>query len=169
MIYLLKSDGNTVEYNEPKIGKYFSISEDRFQKDIALYGEVVLCEPLFKVLNRYREIKGKPVILNSLNRDRKKQQELIKAGFRAAQVSPHEYFLAADCDTDSVAETLSNVPMVRQAAKEVGVKVRIGYSEYIKAGQSFIHIDVCPEYFGKGGVWKDHPHPKSWEANGLEW
>jgi len=164
MIYLLKSDGTTEEYKEPKIGKYFSVTEARFQKDIELYGEVVLCEPLFRVLNRYREIKGSPVIINSLNRDRKKQQELLKAGFRAAQVSPHEYFLAADCDTVSVAETLLNVPMVRQAAKELGIKIRIGYTEYIKAGQSFIHVDVCPEYFGKNGVWKDHPHPKQWET-----
>jgi tRNA/tmRNA/rRNA uracil-C5-methylase (TrmA/RlmC/RlmD family) len=86
MIYLLKQDGTTEEYKEAKIGKYFSVSENRFQEDIRLYGEVVICDLLFKVLNRYRELKGEAVHLNSLNRDRKKQEQLLKDGFRAAKV-----------------------------------------------------------------------------------
>ena len=168
MVEILKADGTTQEYTNEKIGDYFSIRESRFQEDIKLYGKVVICELLFKVLNRYRELKGKPIHLNSLNRNRKKQEQLLKDGFRAASISPHEYFLAADCDTETVAETLSNVPMIRQAANELGIKVRIGYSDYIKAGQTFIHVDVCPEYFGKGKVWNGKSHPKQWE-NSSEW
>lgn len=64
MIYLLKQDGTTEEYKEAKIGKYFSVSENRFQEDIRLYGEVVICDLLFKVLNRYRELKGEAGIGN---------------------------------------------------------------------------------------------------------
>lgn len=169
MTYLLKPDGTKEQYNEPKIGKYFSISEFRFQEDIRLYGQVVICELLFMVLNRYRELKGEPVNLNSLNRDRKKQEQLLKDGFRAAKVSPHEYFLAADVDTKDQADTLLSVPIMRQAAKDVGVKVRIGWHDYLKVGQSFLHVDVCVEYFGKGKVWNSQPHPPQWEAAGSEW
>jgi len=168
MVSLLKPDGSTVEYTEEKIGKYFSILESRFQEDIRLYGEVVICELLFNVLNRFRELKGEPVKLNSLNRDRKKQEQLLKDGFRAAKVSPHEFFLAADVDTKDAADTLSSVPIMRQAAKEVGIKVRIGWQDYLKAGQSFIHVDVCPEYFGKGKVWNHVSHPVQWESQ-SEW
>lgn len=168
MIYLLKQDGTTEEYTQEKIGKFFSVKEKRFQDDIALYGEVVICDLLFKVLNRYRELKGVSVTLNSLNRDRKKQQALIQQGFRAAKVSPHEFFLAADVDTKDAADTMVSVPLIRQAAKELGIKVRIGWQDYLKNGQSFIHVDVCPEYFGKGKVWNHVSHPVQWE-NQIEW
>lgn len=168
MVYILKPDGTTEEYKDEKIGKYFSVSESRFQEDIRLYGEVVICDLLFKVLNRYRELKGVSVSLNSLNRDRKKQEQLLKEGFRAAKTSPHEYFLAADVDTKDQADTLLSVPIMRQAAKDLGIKVRIGWQDYLKAGQSFIHVDVCPEYFGKGKVWNKNSHPVQWE-NQNEW
>ena len=168
MIYLLKQDGTTEEYKEEKIGKYFSVSESRFQEDIRLYGEVVICDLLFRVLNRYRELKGEPVKLNSLNRDRKKQEQLLKDGFRAAKTSPHEYFLAADVDTKDQSDTILSVPIMRQAAKDLGIKVRIGWQDYLKAGQSFIHVDVCPEYFGKGKVWSQNSHPVQWSTQN-EW
>ena len=168
MIYLLHRDGSSEPFYATKITKNFSASEKRFQEDIVLYGECNICIPLFDVLQRYRELKGKPVNINSLNRDRKKQQALLKQGFRAAKVSPHEYFLAADIDTADAAETVSSVPIMRQASKEVGVKIRIGWQDYIKGGQSFIHVDVCPEYFGKNKIWNHVPHPVQWE-NENEW
>tara|TARA_R110000868_G_scaffold96848_8_gene266373 strand:+ start:814 stop:1323 length:510 start_codon:yes stop_codon:yes gene_type:complete len=169
MVYLLKEDGSSEEYKEQKIGKYFDVSEPRFQEDIRLYGEVVICDLLFKVLNRYRDLKGVSVNLNSLNRDRKKQEQLLRDGFRAAKVSPHEYFLAADVDTIDQADTLKSVPIMRQAAKDLGIKIRIGWQDYLKAGQSFLHVDVCAEYFGKGKVWNKNSHPVQWEAAGSEW
>jgi len=168
MIYLLKPDGTTEEYKDQKIGKYFSVSESRFQEDIRIYDEVVICDLLFRVLNRYRELKGQPVNLNSLNRDRKKQEQLLKDGFRAAKVSPHEFFLAADVDTKDATDTLISVPIMRQTAKDLGIKVRIGWQDYLKVGQSFMHVDVCPEYFGKGKVWNHIQHPIQWE-NQIEW
>lgn len=168
MIYLLHKDGTSEPFHATQITKNFSTTEKRIQEDINLYGECNICVPLFDVLQRYRELKGKPVNINSLNRDRKKQESLIKQGFRAAKISPHEYFLAADVDTESVSETLLNVPLMRQAAKELGIKVRIGWQDYIKAGQSFIHVDVCPEYFGKGKIWNHVSHPVQWESQN-EW
>jgi len=168
MIYLLHKDGKTEPFYADKITKNFSVSEPRFQKDIADYGECVVSVLLFNVLQRYRELKGVPVNLNSLNRDRKKQEQLIRDGFRAAKLSPHEYFLAADVDTKDAADTLASVPLMRQAAKETGVKVRIGWQDYLKQGQSFIHVDVCPEYFGKGEIWNHQKHPIQWESE-IEW
>jgi len=168
MTLLLKQDGTTEEYKDQKIGKYFSINESRFQEDIRLYDKVVICDLLFKVLNRYRDLKGVSVNLNSLNRDRKKQEQLLKEGFRAAKISPHEFFLAADVDTKDAADTLKSVPIMRQAAKDLGIKIRIGWQDYMKVGQSFIHVDVCPEYFGKGKVWNNLSHPIQWQSS-LEW
>ena len=91
-------------------------------------------------------------------------QALIQQGFRAAKVSPHEFFLAADVDTADAADTINSVPIMREAAKELGIKVRIGWQDYMKQGQSFIHVDVCPEYFGKGKVWNHVTHPVQWES-----
>ena len=164
MIYLLTKEGLTEPFYADKITANFSVTESRFQKDIADYGECVVSVLLFTVLQRYRELKGVPVHLNSLNRDRKKQEQLIKDGFRAATISPHEYFLAADVDTQDAADTIASVPLMRQAAKEVGIKVRIGWQDYLKAGSSFVHIDVCPEYFGKGKIWNHQNHPVQWET-----
>ena len=168
MIYLLDSNGIKNPLLTSNIGKYFSVSEKRFQEDLKLYGQVVICELLFNILNKYRELKGIPVSLNSLNRDRKKQQALIQQGFRAAKVSPHEFFLAADVDTKNASDTMASVPLLRHAAKELGIKVRLGWQDYLKQGQSFIHVDVCPEYFGKGKVWNNITHPIQWE-NQIEW
>jgi hypothetical protein len=169
MIYLLHKDGTTTEFKGTHITKNFSVNEYRFQKDIELYGECVVCVPLFDVLQKYRELKGKPVNLNSLNRDRKKQEQLIRDGFRAAKISPHEFFLAADVDTVDAADTLASVPLMRQAAASLNIKVRIGWQDYMKEGQSFIHVDVTPEYFGKGKIWNHVSHPASWENGNLEW
>ena len=169
MIYLLHKDGKTEPFFADKITENFSASEARFQKDIAAYGECTVSVLLFTVLQRYRGLKGEPVDLNALNRDRKKQEQLIRDGFRAAKISPHEFFLAADVDTKDAADTLASVPLMRLAAKETGIKVRIGWQDYLKAGQSFIHVDVCPEYFGKGKVWNHVSHPVQWEVAGSEW
>lgn len=169
MIYLLHKDGSSEPFYATQITKNFSVTESRFQEDVKLYGECTVCVPLFTVLQRYRELKGKPVNLNSLNRDRKKQEQLIKDGFRAATVSPHEFALAADVDTEDAADTLNSIGLMRQAAKEVKIGVRLGWKEYMKDGSSFIHVDVCSEYFGKGKVWNHVKHPQSWEISGLEW
>jgi len=169
MVKLLTAQGTQIDYTADKIGPYFSLTEARFQNDIKLYGQVVICDPLFKVLNKYRELKKAPVILNSLNRSRQKQLELIDSGARAAKMSPHEFFLAADCDTTTWEETQRDVKLIRQASASLGIKVRIGFVEYwMKDKSTFIHVDVCPEYFGPGKPWTAVLHPRQWE-NAIEW
>jgi len=140
------------------IGKYFKIGETSI-KDGGKVSELVI-----RVLDRYREIKGVPVKVNSLDRSEAKQKELIQQGYRAATFSPHVYNMAADIDTVSKVDTINSVPILRQAAKELGIKIRIGFQQYMKDGSTFIHFDVCPEYYATGKPFNYKPHPKPWES-----
>jgi len=76
--------------------------------------------------------------------------------------------MAADIDTVSKEETLRNVDVLRQASRISGVKCRIGFKSYFSLGQTFIHVDVCPEYYGISGVYHKEFHPKVWEKQ-IEW
>jgi hypothetical protein len=116
-----------------------------------------------KILDVYRGLKKAPITINSFNRSEAKQKQLTKDGFKAAKVSPHVVKLAADCDTLTEQETLDNVKLIQEASKTTEIKVRIGYQQYLDAGQTFIHIDVCPEYYAKGRIWYLKPHPVQWE------
>ncbi len=178
-VFILKPDGslqplfewqaeNGYEIASARIAKHFWYSEPRFLQDIQDYGKLVVCELLMKVVDRYRDLKAAPVRVNSFNRNRAKQKALQRAGFKAAAVSPHEYFLAIDVDTDSEHETRLNAAMVREAAKQVGVKVRIGFEQYLQNNQTFIHIDVCPMYFAAGKPYHSQKHPAQWE-NEISW
>lgn len=151
-----------------QIGRHFYYTESKFLENIQDYGKLVVSAQLMAVADKYRDMKGMPVRVNSFNRSRSKQEQLLKDGYKAAQVSPHEYFLAMDVDTDTEHETRLNAAMIREAAKQLGIKVRIGFEQYLKAKQTFIHFDVCPEFFGKEGVWYSKPHPKQWE-NEITW
>jgi len=150
--------------NSQKIGKYFSTTERKFAQDIAEFGGLVVNELLMKVLDRFREKLKKPVNINSFNRSAAKQAELTAAGFRTAKFSPHEVFMAADIDTDSPIESRTYANMIKGIANELGIKIRVGVEDYIKAGQTFIHVDVCPEYYAKGKPFHSKPHPLQWES-----
>lgn len=174
-VFILKPDGSQMplatwqheqdyEIGSVRIAKHFWFTEPKFMDDLANYGKLIVCELLMKVADKYRDIKSAPVRVNSFNRNREKQLSLIEQGFKAASISPHEFYLAMDVDTDTEQETRLNAAMVREAAKQVGVKVRIGFEEYLKNNQTFIHFDCCPEYFGPGKVWHSNPHPKQWET-----
>ena len=165
--------------NSTMIGKHFSYTEHKFQEDINRYGELIVCAPLMQVLDLYREKKNSPVKINSFNRDEKKQLELHTEGFRAATFSPHVVKLAVDCDTpnpehlkngeDAFKLVRDNAKFALEAGKELGIGVRVGSEQYIKAGYTFIHIDVTPEYYGKGKVWSGKPHPEVWEVDQKTW
>lgn len=154
---------NGYEVGSARVAKHFWFTEPKFMDNLQDYGKLVVCELLMKVADRYREIKSAPVRVNSFNRDREKQLSLIKSGFKAASVSPHEFFLAVDVDTDTEQETRLNAAMIRESAKQLGIKVRIGFEEYLRNKQTFIHFDVCPMYFAKGMPWHKKEHPKHWE------
>lgn len=161
-----------------KIGKYFSYDESRFMRDIKEFGGLVVAEPHMIVADKARELWGRPLSFSSYNRDQAKQDELRAepgAGHLRAATSPHVVKLAGDFDFKTVAEVKAFVPVLRQAAKDVHVKIRIGYMEYLQksadvfasTGQedtwTFCHADVCPEYYAPGKPWHNQPHPKVWE------
>jgi hypothetical protein len=163
-----------------QIGKHFSFNEFKFNEDIERYGKLIVCEPLMMIMDPYRELKGKPVSANSYNRDDAKQAELTEGGFRTATSSPHVEKMAIDMDTISVQDTHDQVKLLRIAALDTGIPHRIGFQQYldhfiIKDGkkipmpQTFIHLDVAPLYYGKGGPRHQEQHPGAWEINKLEW
>jgi len=160
--------GLTVDSEE--IGKFFKFTEEQFMKDLGRYGKLVVCAPLMKVMDKYRELIDEPVKVNAYNRDHAKQLELIAAGLRAAKQSPHEEKMAVDMDTLTEEGTYIRVAKLRQASKAVGIPVRIGFKDYLaqEPQQTFIHLDVCPLYFGKGMPRHYDPHPIQWESQ-IEW
>jgi hypothetical protein len=161
-----------------KISKYFSLSEYRFKKDIEQFGQLVVNELLMRVLDRYRERKKAPVNINSFNRDQAKQDELKKEGYRTAITSPHVVKMAVDIDTPGIEDAGSwakaqeinhqQVKLVKQAADELDIKIRIGNKQYLNEGQTFIHIDVCPEFYAPGMPFHGSNHPFVWERT-ITW
>lgn len=158
-----------LEVGSDQIGKHFKYSEGKFKQDLEDYNELIICEPLMMVMDEIRTLSKKPFIVNSFNRNEAKQEQLKASGFRAATTSPHVAKMACDMDTVSNSDTLAMVPLIQHAAENKNVKVRIGYRDYMRAGQTFIHFDVCPEYYGKGKPFNHLPHPAVWEMIGLTW
>lgn len=157
-------------YTDTQIGRYFSYTEPRFAKDLQLYGKLVLNEMLMDLLDRYRELLGEPVYLNSFNRNQEKQDQLHKDGHKAATVSPHVHFMAADCPAMSIPDVHKKVELFRQAAKDLNMAIRIGYRTYYtgKPVSTFVHVDVCPEFFAPGKPYNGQKHPWEWEVV-CEW
>lgn len=170
--------------NSTAISKHFDLKEARFQEDIKLYGKVVINELLFRVLDQFREDVGRPLNLNALNRNQDKQNQLTAEGFRTASFSPHIVRedrtgtwggLAADIDTSTHDQTNKEVLILQASAHKLGIGIRVGYRQYqtpskaAPGGMTFIHCDVCPEYFATGKPWSNRFHPKAWEMFGLTW
>lgn len=161
-----------------QIGKHFHLSESRFVRDIEEYGQLIVCEPHMIVADKARELWGHPTSFSSYNRNDKKQAALREdpaTRHLRAETSPHVAKMASDIDLATRAEVLAFVPVLRAAADAVHVMIRIGYKEYLKQSEkveaetgvkdtwTFVHFDVCPEYYRKGRVWHSKPHPVPWE------
>lgn len=146
-----------------KIGRHFSLTESRFIRDIQDYDELIVNELLMTVMDALRDALKKRIIVNSFNRSEAHQQDLKKRGFKTATHSPHVAKMAVDIDTTSPEETREWAKYVKQVASILNIKVRIGFEEYLNTGQTFIHIDVCPEYYASGKPYYKFPHPKQWE------
>ncbi len=173
-----------LQIGSTKVGKYFSYTEERFRNDIRLYGEVYVNELLIRVLDQWRMDLGYSSTLNALNRNDEKQKSLTAKGFRTAVFSPHVVIkkegvyrhggFAADKDTNTHAQTNSEVSILKESAKKVDIKVRIGYKDYqlptklAPQGQTFIHVDVGPEYYAPGKPFNKFLHPVQWEKE-LVW
>jgi len=171
-----------------KIGRYFSLRENEFLSNIRDYGQLVVEEYLIMLHDAYRHETGEPVIVNACNRDDKKQQQLREKRLRAATHSPHVVSLAWDTDTPGVNELRSTYFLetdewlwnkakeinrarsikMRRLANKLNISVRIGNEQYLKDGNTFIHVDTCPEYYAPGRPYHHEPHPKQWEQP-LSW
>lgn len=152
-----------------QIGKYFFRDEPIFARDEKDYGTLYVCAPLMQVMDAYRMEAGRALTANSYNRSKAKQAQLKARGFRTAEQSPHEEMLAVDIDTTSRSQTEREAKIVLQVAEELDIKVRVGYKDYLSQGQTFIHIDVCPEYFGVGKPRHKQKHPVAWERAYSVW
>lgn len=150
------------------IGRNFQLTESRFKTDLALYGELVVNELLMRVLDSFRESVGVPVTINSFNRSQEKQDELTAEGFKTAKVSPHVAKMAADIDTKTVEQTREWAKRLKVVGKLLGIKVRVGSEQYIKAGMTFVHVDVCPEFYAPDKPFHGTPHPIQWERE-ISW
>lgn len=150
------------------IGRFFSLKDKRLAADIKEYGKLVVNELLIRVLDAYREATGEPAIINSFNRNDAKQKSLVEAGFRAAVFSPHVEKMASDVDTVSKEQTYKRVEILREVAAQLRIKIRIGFQEYLNKGQTFIHIDVCPEFYAPGKPYNQKIHPAAWEM-AISW
>lgn len=152
--------------NSSKIGKYFDYNEYAFMSDISRYNSLTVNELLMRVMDEYRHEVNEVVNVNSFNRDQIKQDELRDQGFSTAKFSPHVVKLAADVDT--LTDTLEKAKIMIEVGKKLKIKIRVGYMKYLKRGQTFIHVDVCPEYYAPGKPWHIMPHPVEWESE-LTW
>jgi hypothetical protein len=152
-----------------KFGKHFSLGEARFKKDIELFKTLVICAPLIVLLDDLRDATKKPMVINSFNRDKAYQAKLKKQGLRAATYSPHEVKMAADKDTYSFQQSRDEAKLTIELAKKKDILCRVGVEDYIKEGQTFIHIDVCPMYFAPGKPFHAVKHPVAWEVPYKTW
>lgn len=143
-----------------QVGIHFNLSE--FPE------EFVFSEQLIRLVDVARRIYGKPIKINSSFRTQNKQDELRKEGYRAATFSPHCVGMAWDLDTKTVSETLELVNALKLAATYLNYQIRLGYKEYMKDYMTFVHVDVCPMFYGNGMALNDVQHPFQWETQ-MEW
>lgn len=182
-VIVITRDGNQIsleewqrQYGLPvrsnRIGEFFYLSEWRFAKDIQLFGELIVNEQLIRLLDEIRKACGQPLYINSFNRTEAKQEELRQSGARAATFSPHVVrkangtitgATAADIDTHSEAGTRRLVKCIQEVSAQTGIRCRIGYEQYLAEGSTFVHVDVCPEYYAPGKPWHNEEHPPVWE------
>lgn len=166
---IIMTDGSTIPLSQYQ--KENGLTQDQLSANFGKADTMLWCEEPFSysiylilLIQRFRERKKKPVRINSGFRTHKKQLALIKEGQRAASYSVHEKGLAVDIDTTSYKETLSDVDLILQIAKEMGIKIRVGYMDYwVKMKQTFFHVDVAPMYYAEGMPWHSIKHHPAWE------
>lgn len=152
-----------------KIGFFFGTKDPKIKQDINDYGVVVINEMLIRLLDAFRKRVDRPVNINAFNRNEAKQKQLLKSGYRAATYSPHVVYMAADIDTLTALQTRQWVEIMLSIAKELNIKIRVGFKKYLEIGQTFIHVDVCPEYYAAGKPYHTQTHPQAWELSYLTW
>ena len=146
-----------------QIGRYFNIGEPSFRNGLTI------SEAVIRFLDMLRFHWGKPINIASLDRTEEYQKNLRKTNPNAALKSPHVVKCAADIDTISQDETFDMLEVIDDVIEMLGYQVRIGWKSYMKRGNTFIHIDVCPMYYRPGKAWYHKDHPRVWENSKGEW
>lgn len=126
-------------------------------------GELLLSEILIDFLQAARNILNRAFTINSGFRTYEYNKRI-----GGAKNSPHVAGMACDIDTANAKETEKLALDLIKLARSFGMPLRVGYLQYIREGKSFVHIDVCAKYYGKGKPRHEQPHPISWE-NGIVW
>jgi len=135
--------------------------------EVADKRHLLVSEYLIEVFEKIRTLWGKPLIINSGYRTEAHQVKLVEdPRYKAAISSPHCRGYALDIDTKSKAETLELLDCIRSLDIDF---IRIGWENYLNAGQTFIHIDIAPFYHGYGRVLFAEPVKPSWRESGKEW
>lgn len=154
-----------------QIGIYFSLQDGKIASNLAQYKKLVVNELLIRVLDAFRKKTEVACVLTAFNRSEDKQKELQKKKnadgskvYAAATNSPHVYFMGADVAAASASETRYKAQVFLQVAKELNIKIRVGWEQYLKlpTPMTFIHIDVCPEYYGVGKPYYDKCPAEPW-------
>ena len=164
---IILKNGQRISFREWQ--KQNGLKDDRFSKYFSFLDRKLnrrdfqLSELLFPIVDEFRKRVKKPVRINSGYRSQEEQDDLRKRGHRAAKFSPHVQGMALDIDTISKTETYTHVRILEQISKELDIKIRIGFRKYLKDGNTFIHFDVCPEYFAQGKPFHHLKHSEAWE------
>jgi len=143
-------------------GEFFSPSE-LFDREPYAPRERLIHGSIVEVADEVRRRWGGPIPCTAGVRTQGKQELLRQRGYRAAQYSPHVYRCAMDLDVPAAGDVRRLVAIVREVSRELGIPVRIGWRQYLNAGQSFVHVDTAPVLARDLNV-----HP-DYGIAGLEW
>lgn len=171
MKVVIKDYGNYIPLEQyQRIEKLESnqLSKNFLVGEFSCRGNLIIAEPLVNFLQLYRSFIKKQVKINSGYRSLEKQNELKRRGFKTARNSPHVEGMAADLDFKNKQEVLENVLILKELSSKHNYSIRLGYKQYLSVGQTFIHIDVCPMFYGKHKPFHKNQHPLAWE-NQIEW
>jgi uncharacterized protein YcbK (DUF882 family) len=154
----------------------FSVRELGLHKENAR-----ITEQLLLLLQKVRDIRNKSTKINEGFRSPAEARALhdryaamMRAGTLNASKnpaslnSPHTQGMAADIDESSPESVRKLEADIRKAAAELGFSIRIGIRQYLGAGMTFVHVDVCPEFFAPGKPFHLRPHPAAWR-NPITW
>lgn len=148
--------------------------------------EIYLLQGLVDIFTQAREKLGVPIQINSGFRTKAWQKELIRRGYKASKISPHQHGAAFDLSIanikglDHAARCYKLVTALKEAAYNLGLVdyFRYGCKAY---NYDFVHFDIVPILFD--ARWKDllarlplefypygveNPRPVDWQG-GVNW
>lgn len=150
-----------------KLSKNFQVAEFVDVND----GSLLISEVLIDFLQVLRDKTGTPVKVSYKGgyRTESTQKGMQATNSNAATNSPHVKGMAGDVDRPTIKSTREFAKLALETAKEIGIGIRVGYLDYLSKGQSFVHIDVCPEYYGMDGPYVPSKFPAAWSIPYLTW